>query len=199
MSTRRCVADAYAWFGSLEDKLNPTQREIAHVILKEINERLGFLHNVGLDYLHLDRTSRHALGRREPAHPPRLADRLRPLGRPLRPRRAVDRPPPEGQRPPPRNAEAPQAASATPCSSSSMTRTRSATPTMSSTWAPAPESTAARSSAPGTLDELLACTDQHHRRLSQRPPRDPAPAEAPQGHRQVRHREGRHAPTTSRT
>ncbi|WP_395623306.1 excinuclease ABC subunit UvrA [Sphingomonas daechungensis] len=57
LSTRRSVADAYAWFGSLEDKLNPVQREIAHVILKEINERLGFLHNVGLDYLHLDRTS----------------------------------------------------------------------------------------------------------------------------------------------
>src|SRR5919106_1797615 len=56
-SSRRSVADALAWFGSLEDKLNPTQREIAHVILKEINERLGFLHNVGLDYLHLDRTS----------------------------------------------------------------------------------------------------------------------------------------------
>ena len=35
----------------------PTQNEIAKVILKEINERLGFLHNVGLDYLHLDRTS----------------------------------------------------------------------------------------------------------------------------------------------
>src|SRR6476619_1953196 len=57
LSSRRSVADALAWFGSLEDKLTPTQREIAHVILKEINERLGFLHNVGLDYLHLDRTS----------------------------------------------------------------------------------------------------------------------------------------------
>src|SRR6478735_7907323 len=56
-SSRRSVADAHAWFGSLEDKLTPQQREIAHVILKEINERLGFLHNVGLDYLHLDRTS----------------------------------------------------------------------------------------------------------------------------------------------
>ena len=33
------------------------QREIARAILKEINERLGFLHNVGLDYLNLDRTS----------------------------------------------------------------------------------------------------------------------------------------------
>lgn len=57
MSTRRSVADAYAWFGSLLEKLTPTQQEIARVILKEINERLGFLHNVGLDYLNLDRTS----------------------------------------------------------------------------------------------------------------------------------------------
>ncbi|MDQ3245286.1 MAG: excinuclease ABC subunit UvrA, partial [Pseudomonadota bacterium] len=55
--SQRSVADAHAWFGSLEEKLGPQQREIARAILKEINERLGFLHNVGLDYLHLDRTS----------------------------------------------------------------------------------------------------------------------------------------------
>ncbi|HET7708417.1 MAG TPA: excinuclease ABC subunit UvrA, partial [Sphingomicrobium sp.] len=57
LSSRRSVADALAWFGSLADKLTPQQREIAHAILKEINARLGFLHNVGLDYLNLDRTS----------------------------------------------------------------------------------------------------------------------------------------------
>jgi excinuclease ABC subunit A len=57
MSTRRSVADAYAWFAHLHEKLTTTQNEIAKAILKEINERLGFLHNVGLDYLHLDRTS----------------------------------------------------------------------------------------------------------------------------------------------
>jgi excinuclease ABC subunit A len=57
LSSRRSVADALAWFSALEDKLGATQREIARVILKEINARLGFLHNVGLDYLHLDRTS----------------------------------------------------------------------------------------------------------------------------------------------
>ncbi|WP_205480382.1 excinuclease ABC subunit UvrA [Sphingomonas arenae] len=56
-STRRSVADALAFFSTLEDKLTPQQREIARAILKEINERLGFLHNVGLDYLNLDRTS----------------------------------------------------------------------------------------------------------------------------------------------
>src|SRR5579884_3654779 len=57
MSTRRSVADALGWFATLHEKLTPTQNEIAKAILKEINERLGFLHNVGLDYLHLDRTS----------------------------------------------------------------------------------------------------------------------------------------------
>ncbi len=57
MSSRRSVADAYDWFANLHDKLTSTQNEIAKAILKEINERLGFLHNVGLDYLHLDRTS----------------------------------------------------------------------------------------------------------------------------------------------
>ena len=57
MSTRRSVADAYGWFANLYEKLTATQNEIAKAILKEINERLGFLHNVGLDYLHLDRTS----------------------------------------------------------------------------------------------------------------------------------------------
>ncbi|HEY1604585.1 MAG TPA: excinuclease ABC subunit UvrA [Allosphingosinicella sp.] len=56
-SSRRSVRHALAWFSTLEDKLTPTQREIARQILKEINERLGFLNNVGLDYLDLNRTS----------------------------------------------------------------------------------------------------------------------------------------------
>ncbi|HEX8400460.1 MAG TPA: excinuclease ABC subunit UvrA [Allosphingosinicella sp.] len=57
MSTRRSVAQALAWFSTLEAKLSPQHQEIARAILKEINERLGFLNNVGLDYLNLDRTS----------------------------------------------------------------------------------------------------------------------------------------------
>jgi excinuclease ABC subunit A len=57
MSTRRAVRHALDWFSTLEEKLGPQQREIARAILKEINERLGFLNNVGLDYLNLDRTS----------------------------------------------------------------------------------------------------------------------------------------------
>jgi excinuclease ABC subunit A len=57
MAAQRSVADALAWFSTLEDKLSDTQRQIAKAILKEINERLGFLNNVGLDYLNLNRTS----------------------------------------------------------------------------------------------------------------------------------------------
>ncbi|QZD89422.1 excinuclease ABC subunit UvrA [Qipengyuania aurantiaca] len=55
--TKMSVADAKDYFLGLPDALNDTQRQIAHAILKEINERLGFLDNVGLDYLNLDRTS----------------------------------------------------------------------------------------------------------------------------------------------
>ena len=51
------VADAKAWFLKLDAQLTDQQSQIAKAILKEINERLGFLDNVGLDYLNLDRTS----------------------------------------------------------------------------------------------------------------------------------------------
>jgi len=51
------VADAKDWFLKLDAQLTPQQSQIARAILKEINERLGFLDNVGLDYLNLDRTS----------------------------------------------------------------------------------------------------------------------------------------------
>ncbi|WP_422344537.1 excinuclease ABC subunit UvrA [Parasphingorhabdus sp.] len=55
--TRRSVGDALAFFDGLADQLDKTQKQIAEPILKEIIERLGFLNNVGLDYLNLDRTS----------------------------------------------------------------------------------------------------------------------------------------------
>jgi excinuclease ABC subunit A len=56
-ATRMSVVDALGWFTSLPPKLSDQQRAIAERILKEIVERLGFLNNVGLDYLNLDRTS----------------------------------------------------------------------------------------------------------------------------------------------
>ncbi len=45
------------WFTALIDKLSKKDSDIAGRILKEINERLTFLMNVGLDYLTLSRTS----------------------------------------------------------------------------------------------------------------------------------------------
>ena len=51
------IADAHRWFQGLDNTLSPKHREIAHRILREIDERLGFLNNVGLEYLTLARNS----------------------------------------------------------------------------------------------------------------------------------------------
>ncbi|WP_420478470.1 excinuclease ABC subunit UvrA [Brevundimonas sp. FT23028] len=51
------IRHAHEWFLGLEGKLTDKQMEIARRILKEINDRLGFLNNVGLDYLNLSRSS----------------------------------------------------------------------------------------------------------------------------------------------
>ena len=51
------IAEAGAWFAGLHERLTAQQQEIARRILREINERLGFLANVGLDYLTLARAS----------------------------------------------------------------------------------------------------------------------------------------------
>jgi excinuclease ABC subunit A len=56
-ATHLSVVDALAFFTDLPAHLGDQQRAIAERILKEIVERLGFLNNVGLDYLNLDRTS----------------------------------------------------------------------------------------------------------------------------------------------
>ncbi|NBX67094.1 MAG: excinuclease ABC subunit UvrA [Proteobacteria bacterium] len=51
------IEDAHAWFTNLPKQLTAKQNEIAVRILKEINDRLTFLMNVGLDYLSLGRAS----------------------------------------------------------------------------------------------------------------------------------------------
>ena len=56
-ATHLSVVDALAFFSTLTDTMTDQQKAIAERILKEIVERLGFLNNVGLDYLNLDRTS----------------------------------------------------------------------------------------------------------------------------------------------
>ena len=50
------------WFAGLEDRLDAKQRIIAKEVLKEIRKRIGFLLDVGLDYLHLHRPIRTLSG-----------------------------------------------------------------------------------------------------------------------------------------
>jgi len=52
---RMSIADALDHFEGLEDALTERERTIAEEILKEIRARLGFMQEVGLDYLTLDR------------------------------------------------------------------------------------------------------------------------------------------------
>ncbi len=50
------------WFDGLENRLDDKQRVIAAEVLKEIRKRIGFMLDVGLDYLDLDRPLRTLSG-----------------------------------------------------------------------------------------------------------------------------------------
>jgi excinuclease ABC subunit A len=54
---RMSIKEAFAWIGSVPEQLTKQKNEIARAILKEIRERLGFLNNVGLEYLTLSRNA----------------------------------------------------------------------------------------------------------------------------------------------
>ncbi|MDR9428033.1 MAG: excinuclease ABC subunit UvrA [Salibaculum sp.] len=51
------IKEALDWIASVPESLTHQKNEIARAILKEIRERLGFLNNVGLDYLTLSRNA----------------------------------------------------------------------------------------------------------------------------------------------
>ena len=53
--TAMSIKEAVSYFGNLE--LTAQQKHIGERVIKEINERLGFMQNVGLEYLTLDRAS----------------------------------------------------------------------------------------------------------------------------------------------
>ncbi|MFC3528669.1 excinuclease ABC subunit UvrA [Paracoccus mangrovi] len=55
--TELSIREALAWIEAAPDHLTKQKNEIAAAILKEIRERLGFLVNVGLDYLTLSRAA----------------------------------------------------------------------------------------------------------------------------------------------
>ena len=51
------IRDALSWCESVPEHLSDQKNQIAAAILKEIRERLGFLNNVGLEYLTLSRNA----------------------------------------------------------------------------------------------------------------------------------------------
>ncbi|MFT4936175.1 MAG: excinuclease ABC subunit A [Pseudoalteromonas distincta] len=55
--SRLSIQHAREWFSALEQSLSDKQMEIARRILKEINDRLRFLVDVGLNYLNMSRNS----------------------------------------------------------------------------------------------------------------------------------------------
>lgn len=55
--SRMDISQLYEWTTGLEEKIDLSRRVVAHEILKEINSRLSFLLDVGLNYLSLNRAS----------------------------------------------------------------------------------------------------------------------------------------------
>ncbi|MDC3144043.1 excinuclease ABC subunit UvrA [Pelagibacteraceae bacterium] len=53
----KSIKELVIWFKELNKKLSKKENEIAYRILKELNERINFLNNVGLEYLTLSRNS----------------------------------------------------------------------------------------------------------------------------------------------
>jgi excinuclease ABC subunit A len=56
------VSDLADWFSNLEERISDRQRQIATEVLKEINKRIGFLTQIGLTYLTLDRPMKSLSG-----------------------------------------------------------------------------------------------------------------------------------------
>ena len=91
-NSRRCpVRGALALLGKLKFDARSRSRS-PQDILPEIEQRLHFMGQVGLDYLALEPLGEDAQRRREPAHPARGAARLESARRALRARRADHRP-----------------------------------------------------------------------------------------------------------
>jgi len=56
------IVSLQQWFEGIEERMSEKQQAIARDVLKEIRNRLGFLIDVGLDYLSLNRSSRSLSG-----------------------------------------------------------------------------------------------------------------------------------------
>ena len=105
-SSRALSAHAGAGVAPTRSSCTDIERRIARLILREIEERLRFLDNVGVGYLSLDRAAATLSGGE--AQRIRLATQIGSslVGRALHPRRALDRPAPARQRAADRDAGA---------------------------------------------------------------------------------------------
>lgn len=56
------VSELAVWFSNLDERISDRQRQIATEVLKEINKRIGFLTQIGLTYLTLDRPMKSLSG-----------------------------------------------------------------------------------------------------------------------------------------
>lgn len=56
------VSDLAVWFSNLEERISDRQKQIATEVLKEIKKRIGFLTQIGLTYLTLDRPMKSLSG-----------------------------------------------------------------------------------------------------------------------------------------
>ena len=101
-----CVKRAGEWFAALPSELTAKQNEIAGARAQGNPRAAEIPGRCRARISHARARLRHAVGRREPAHPARLPDRLGPDRRALRARRAFDRPAPARQCAAPGNAQA---------------------------------------------------------------------------------------------
>ena len=72
------ITEAHDWIGTVPETLTKQKNEIAKAILKEIRERLGFLVNVGLNYLTMSRNAGTLSGGEIAAYPAGQPDRFGP-------------------------------------------------------------------------------------------------------------------------
>ena len=144
-----------AWINGLAERLTERERAIGYQLFKEIRARLGFLVDVGLDYLTIDRTSSTLSGGE--AQRIRLATQIGSslmgvlyildepsIGLHQRDNAQADR-----------NASRASGTSAIPCSSSSTTRRRSARPTGSLDIGPGAGEHGGEIVAAGPIDAIL--------------------------------------------
>ena len=84
--SRMSIAEARDWFLSLDATLNDKQKEIAERILKENQRAARLPRGCGTRLPDAGPCLRNAVRRRESANSVGVPDRIRPYGRPLRPR-----------------------------------------------------------------------------------------------------------------